>query len=56
MQWLDFCKTSGFPVPESNKVMMQISSAVNELLLEKSEDFQRLELYIKMWQKIQVHL
>ena len=38
MQWLDFCET---PVPESNKVIMQISSAVYELLLEKSEDFQR---------------
>jgi len=28
MQWLDFCETSGFPVPESSKVMMPILPVV----------------------------
>ena len=40
MQWLDFGDHSGIPVPESNPVMIMISSAVYELLLEHAESFQ----------------
>ena len=40
MQWLDFCDRNGIPVPESNPVMITISSAVYELLLEHAESFQ----------------
>ena len=40
MQWLDFCDHSGIPVPESNPVMITISSAVYELLLGHAESFQ----------------
>ena len=40
MQWLDFCDRSGIPVPESNPVMITISSAVYELLLGHAESFQ----------------
>lgn len=36
IQWLDFCDNNGVPVPESNVVMMTISS---ELLLELAESF-----------------
>ena len=39
MQWLDFCDINGLPVPDSNVVMMTISSAIYELLLEQTESF-----------------
>ena len=41
IKWLDFCDRSGMPVPESNPVMITISSAVYDLLLEQAEIFQR---------------
>ena len=41
MQWLDFCDRSGIPVPESNPVMITLSSAVYQQLLEHVERFQR---------------
>ena len=34
IQWLDFCDNNSVPVSESNVVMMTISSAIYELLLE----------------------
>ena len=39
MQWLDFCDINGLPVPESNVVMMTISTAIYELLLKQTESF-----------------
>ena len=41
MQWLDFCDRSGIPVPESNPVMIIISSTVYDQLLQCAERFQR---------------
>ena len=41
LQWLDFCDRSGIPVPESNPVMITLSLAVYEQLLECTERFQR---------------
>jgi len=41
MQWLDFCDSKGVPVPESNPVMITLSAAVYEQLLECAERFQR---------------
>ena len=41
MQWLDFCDRSGIPVPESNPVMITISSTVYDQLLQCAERFQR---------------
>ena len=38
-RWLDFCESNGLSELESNKVMIPISSAVYELLLETAEDF-----------------
>ena len=38
--WLSFCETSGVPVPQSNPVIMLVSSAVYEFLLEYSMNFQ----------------
>ena len=40
MQWLDFYDRNGIPVPENNPVMITISLAVYELLLEHAESFQ----------------
>ena len=40
-QWLKFCGNNGLCESESNKVMIPISSAVYELLLERTEQFQR---------------
>ena len=37
-QWLDFCEANGVPVPESNAVMMAVSSAIYELMLERAGD------------------
>jgi len=41
MQWLDFCDSKGVPVPESNPVMITLSAAVYEQLLECAKRFQR---------------
>ena len=38
MQWLDFYEANSVPVPESNAVMMTVSSAVYELMLERAGD------------------
>ena len=38
MQWLDFCEANSVPVPESNAVIMIVSSAVYELMLERAGD------------------
>ena len=38
--WLSFCETSGVPVPQSNPVIMLVSSAIYEFLLEYSMNFQ----------------
>ena len=38
MQWLDFCEANSVPVPESNAVMMAVSSAIYELMLERARD------------------
>ena len=40
-RWLDFCESNGLSELESNKVMIPMSSAVYELLLERAEDFQK---------------
>jgi len=40
-QWLDFYENNGISDPDSKKIMIPISSAVYELLLERAEDFQR---------------
>ena len=39
-EWLNFCEDYHIPIDDSKKVMIPISSAVYELLLEKSCDFQ----------------
>ena len=39
-KWLMFCETSGVPVPESNPVMMLVSSTIYDFLLEYSKNFQ----------------
>ena len=41
LQWLDFCNWSGIPVPDSNPVMITLSSAVYEQLMECTKKFQR---------------
>ena len=41
MKWLEFYDRCGMPVPESNPVMIVISSAVYDLLLEHAERFQK---------------
>jgi len=38
--WLQFCSTNGVPVPESNPVMMTISSTLYRVLLERVMSFQ----------------
>ena len=38
--WLDFCEVHSVPVPESNLVMMRVSSAIYQFLLQYVEDFQ----------------
>ena len=40
-QWLDFYESNGISDLDSKKVMIPISSAVYELLLEKAEEFQK---------------
>ena len=40
-RWLDFCESNSLSELESNKVMIPISSAVYELLLETAEDLQK---------------
>ena len=39
-KWLSFCEASGVPVPESNPVMILVSSAIYDFLLEYSTNFQ----------------
>lgn len=39
--WLEFCKANGVPVPQSNKVMITVSSAVYHFLLEHVTRFQQ---------------
>jgi len=41
LKWLDFCDCSGMSVPASNPVMITISSAIYDLLLDHAEKFQR---------------
>lgn len=41
MNWLEFCDCSDMPVPESNPVMIVISSAIYDILLERAEKFQK---------------
>lgn len=44
--WLDFCEASGLPVPESNSLMIMLSSVIYELLLDYAANFQSsLEAY-----------
>jgi len=38
--WLSFCEENGAPVPESNPIMMTISSAVCHFLLDYVSNFQ----------------
>jgi len=40
-QWMDFCEKHGISESEVTKVMIPISSAIYELLLERAEHFQR---------------
>ena len=39
--WLEFCKANGVPVPQSNKVMITVSSVVYHFLLEHVTRFQQ---------------
>jgi len=38
--WLSFCEENGTPVPESNPVMMTVSSAIYQFLLDHASNFQ----------------
>jgi len=38
-QWLDFYENNGITELDSKKIMIPISSAVSELLLERTEEF-----------------
>ena len=39
-KWLSFCETSNVPVPDSNPVIILVSSSIYEFLLEYSKNFQ----------------